>query len=203
MKYFPGLSDEQKEQYAALGKLYPEWNDKINVISRKDIDNLYINHVLHSLSIAKFISFTPGSNILDMGTGGGFPAIPLAIMFPESQFMLVDRIGKKLTVAADVASQIGLNNVTTFHGDIKEVKGQYDFVVSRAVMPMAPLVALTRRLISHKNINAMHNGIIALKGGDLTEELAELKSIKPYVGELNKYFSEAFFDTKRIVYISV
>lgn len=203
LKYFPGISDKQKEQFAALGSLYPEWNDKINVISRKDIDNLYVNHVLHSLAIAKFISFVPHSNILDMGTGGGFPGIPLAIMFPECNFLLVDRIGKKLIVANDVASKIGLNNITTFHGDIKEVKGKFDFVVSRAVMPMAPLVSLTRRLISPTNINAMRNGIIALKGGDLTEELAELKNNKPYVGELNNYFSEAFFDTKKIIYLPV
>lgn len=203
IKYFPLLDSEKKEQFRALGILYPEWNDKINVISRKDIDNLYINHVLHSLSIVKFISFARDSKILDMGAGGGFPSIPLAIMFPDSDFLLVDRVGKKLTVASDIAAKIGLNNVTTFHGDIKEVKGQYDFVVSRAVMLMEPLVALTRRLISGNNRNSMPNGIIALKGGDLHDELKPVQCYKPIVESLNKYFYEAFFDTKKIVYLPI
>ncbi|MCH5215546.1 MAG: 16S rRNA (guanine(527)-N(7))-methyltransferase RsmG [Muribaculaceae bacterium] len=203
LKYFPALSDLQREQFAQLGELYPQWNDKINVVSRKDIDNLYVNHVLHSLSIAKFITFAPGSNILDLGTGGGFPGIPLAILFPDSQFLLVDRIGKKLTVASDIAAKTGVRNVATFHGDIKEVKGEFDFVVSRAVMPAAPLFSLSRRLICRKNINSMRNGLIMLKGGDLTEELGELKRINLFVQDLSLYFTEPFFDTKKIVYIPV
>ena len=163
-KYFKHLSDVQKEQYTALGRLYPEWNEKINVISRKDIGNLYVNHILHSLAIAYFIDFKSGTSIMDLGTGGGFPGIPLAILYPEVRFHLVDRIGKKIKVAEDISRQIGLTNVTFQPGDVKEVKGKFDFVVSRAVMDLNEMVPLVKRLISRENINSVPNGLICLKG---------------------------------------
>lgn len=200
LKYFPSISEKQKEQYTLLGELYPEWNSKINVISRKDIDNLYVNHILHSLAIAKFNDFKAGSTILDMGTGGGFPGVPLAIMFPEVKFHLVDRIGKKLKVVDDIVARIGLDNVTTQHGDIKEVKGSFDFIVSRAVMDINELVPLVRRLVKKQCINAIPNGLICLKGGNLESELHKMKS-QTMVENLSSYFNEEFFATKKVVYI--
>lgn len=200
LKYFPSISNKQKEQYTLLGELYPEWNSKINVISRKDIDNLYVNHILHSLAIAKFNDFKAGSTILDMGTGGGFPGVPLAIMFPEVKFHLVDRIGKKLKVVDDIVARIGLDNVTTQHGDIKEVKGSFDFIVSRAVMDINELVPLVRRLVKKQCINAIPNGLICLKGGNLESELHKMKS-QAMVENLSSYFNEEFFATKKVVYI--
>ncbi len=199
-RYFTQLSPQQCEQFMTLERLYPEWNEKINVISRRDIGNLEVNHILHSLAIAKFVQFVSGTHVLDLGTGGGFPAIPLAVLFPDTQFHLVDRIGKKLRVAQDVAHQAGLSNVTIQHGDIREVKGAFDFVVSRAVMPLPDIVPLVRRLITKEQHNAVPNGLICLKGGDLHAE------IRPYakqvlVEDVSTYFTEPFFETKRLVYL--
>lgn len=201
-KYFSGLTDIQVKQFEQLGELYPEWNEKINVISRKDIDNLYVNHILHSLGIAKFTDFKPGSKVLDMGTGGGFPGIPLAIMFPDVHFHLVDRIGKKIRVAQDIADRIGLKNVVTQHGDVKEVKGTFDFVVSRAVMNLDELVTAVRRSVSKTCINALPNGLICLKGGDLQAETRKYKKTA-MVADLSDYFDEPFFDTKKVVYVQL
>lgn len=201
-KYFKRLSDIQIGQFEQLGVLYPEWNEKINVISRKDIDNLYVNHILHSLGIAKFTDFKDGSRVLDMGTGGGLPGIPLAIMFPEVKFHLVDRIGKKIKVAQDIADRIGLTNVTTQHGDVKEVKGTFDFVVSRAVMNLDELVSAVRRSVSKNCINALPNGLICLKGGDLQAEVKKYKKTA-MIAELSDYFDEPFFDTKKVVYVQL
>lgn len=199
IKYFPRLSDLQKEQLETMMRLYPEWNAKINVISRKDIENLEINHILHSLAIAKFIRFTPGSRILDLGTGGGFPGMPLAVLFPEVSFHLVDRTGKKLKVAQEVAEACGLKNVTFQHGDVAECKDKFDFVVSRAVMPQGDLLKICRKNILPENKNALPNGLIALKGGDLQEELRPIKN-KSEVVEISNYFDEDFFKGKKIVY---
>lgn len=201
-KYFKELSENQINQFEQLGELYPEWNEKINVISRKDIDNLYVNHILHSLGIAKFTDFKSGSKVLDMGTGGGLPGIPLAIMFPDVQFHLVDRIGKKIKVAQDIADRIDLKNVTTQHGDVKEVKGTFDFVVSRAVMELDDLVAVVRRSVSKKCINALPNGLICLKGGDLQNEMKKYKKMA-MIADLNDYFAEPFFETKKVVYVQL
>ncbi len=201
-KYFKELSENQINQFEQLGELYPEWNEKINVISRKDIDNLYVNHILHSLGIAKFTDFKSGSKVLDMGTGGGLPGIPLAIMFPDVQFHLVDRIGKKIKVAQDIADRIGLKNVTTQHGDVKEVKGAFDFVVSRAVMELDDLIAVVRRSVSKKCINALPNGLICLKGGDLQNEVKKYRKMA-MIADLNDYFAEPFFETKKVVYVQL
>ena len=201
-KYFSGLSELQISQFEQLGALYPEWNEKINVISRKDIENLYVNHILHSLGIAKFIDFKNGSKVLDMGTGGGFPGIPLAILFPEVKFHLVDRIGKKIKVAQDIADKIGLKNVTTQHGDVKEVKGTFDFVVSRAVMNLDDLVNVVRRSVSRTCINAYPNGLVCLKGGDLQAEVKKYKNFS-MISDLSDYFAEPFFETKKVVYVQL
>ena len=201
-KYFPHLTAQQIEQFKALGQLYPEWNEKINVISRKDIDNLYTNHILHSLSIAKFTDFKPGSTILDMGTGGGFPGIPLAIMFPECKFHLVDRTGKKIKVASDIASQIGLTNVTFQHGDVAEVKEKFDFVMSRAVMQLDSLIPLIRKNIKKECINSIPNGLICLKGGELEGEIGKVK-MPSITANISDYFTEDFFKTKKVVYIQI
>ena len=199
-RYFPGLTDVQKEQFAKLGELYPEWNDKINVISRKDIENLYVNHILHSLAIGKFLQPVDGTTVLDMGTGGGFPGIPLAILFPECNFHLIDRIGKKIKVAQSIADSIGLKNVTFQHGDIGECRNKYDFVVSRAVMRLDELVPLIRKNISKTQRNGIPNGLICLKGGDLNDEIRKTPG-NPYVEDLSGIFSEDFFATKKLIFV--
>ena len=201
-KYFKELSPAQQDQFAALFDVYKEWNDKINVISRKDFDTLYERHVLHSLAIVKFLPFQNGSKILDIGTGGGFPGIPLAIMFPECQFHLVDSIGKKIKVVQEVAAALGLKNVKATHGRAEEVKDKYDFVVSRAVAELELLVKWSQGKISKKQINAIPNGLICLKGGDLSEELKAVNQYKELYS-LNDYFTEDFFETKKLVYVSL
>ncbi|MBR3451766.1 MAG: 16S rRNA (guanine(527)-N(7))-methyltransferase RsmG [Muribaculaceae bacterium] len=200
LKYFPELDERQREQMASLESLYPEWNEKINVISRKDIANLEINHLLHSLGLVKFVKFTPGTRVMDLGTGGGLPAIPLAVYYPEVTFHLVDRIGKKLRVAQDIAQRIGLTNVTFQHGDVKEVKGKFDFVVSRAVMELGELVPLVKRLIAPDDHNAIPNGLICLKGGDLNSEVSKFRN-QVLIDELSSYFKEDFFKTKKVLYL--
>ncbi len=198
-KYFPDLSEKQRRQFEVLMKLYPEWNSKINVISRKDINNLEVHHILHSLAIAKFLKISPGSAVLDLGTGGGFPGIPLAIIFPEVKFHLVDRIGKKLKVAEEIAKAAELENVTFQHGDIGECKEKFDFVISRAVMPQPELIKVVRKNISSNQRNGMPNGLIALKGGELHDEIESVASRTETV-ELSNYFDEPFFITKKLVY---
>ena len=201
-QYFKDINDEQRAQFRALGPLYQEWNAKINVISRKDIDNLYMHHVLHSLGIAKVVNFRQGSNILDIGTGGGFPGIPLAILFPNCKFKLIDSIGKKTRVAAAVANAIGLKNVVVEHRNVVEEKNKYDFVVSRAVMNAADLVKLIRKNVSKEQRNALPNGLICLKGGDMTEEVAPFKNHSE-IWDLKSYFDDEFFDTKKVMYIQL
>ena len=202
LKYFPDLTEEQKRQFAALYDLYLDWNSKINVISRKDIENLYEHHVLHSLGIAKVIRFRPGTQIMDLGTGGGFPGIPLAILFPEVQFHLVDSIGKKVRVASEIANSIGLKNVTFRHARAEEEKGKFDFVVSRAVMRLDELLPLIKKNVSRTSRNAYPNGLICLKGGDLSSELHGIKN--PVIEEpLNRYFDEPFFETKKLIYVQI
>ena len=193
------LTDRQAEQFAQLDALYRDWNSKINVISRKDIDNLYEHHVLHSLAIAKLLPFQPNSTILDVGTGGGFPGIPLAILFPECQFMLIDSIGKKIKVASEVASALGLTNVVCKQERAEEEKQKFDFVVSRAVMPLPDLVKLIRKNISPKQRNAVPNGLVVLKGGDLQEEIKPFKEAE--VTPCSNYFRGEWFDTKQIIYL--
>ena len=200
LKYFPYLTEKQKNQYNALYELYVDWNSKINVISRKDIDNLYERHVLHSLGIAEFIKFKPNSAILDVGTGGGFPGIPLAILFPEVQFTLIDSIGKKIKVGTEVANAIGLKNITLKHLRIQDEKGKFDFVVSRAVMPLDELVKLVKKNISPKQHNALPNGLICLKGGELQHEILPFKNIAETC-ELGEIFEGEFFKTKKVVYL--
>ena len=201
-QYFQELTDVQREQFAQLDALYREWNAKINVISRKDIDNLYSHHVLHSLGIAKVINFRPRTKIMDIGTGGGFPGIPLAILFPECQFKLIDSIGKKIKVATAVAQAIGLKNVQIEHRNVMEEKAKYDFVVSRAVMNASDLVKLVRKNISREQRNALPNGLICLKGGDVTEEMAPFANCSE-VWNLSQYFDDAFFETKKVTYIQL
>ena len=201
LKYFPDLTEEQKRQFAALYDLYTDWNSKINVISRKDIENLYEHHVLHSLGIAKVIRFKPGTKVMDLGTGGGFPGIPLAILFPEVQFHLVDSIGKKVRVATEIAGSIGLKNVTTRHARAEEEKQLFDFVVSRAVMPLTDLLQIIRKNISPKQQNALPNGLICLKGGELERETMPVKN-KTTMWNLKEFFGEEFFETKKVVYVA-
>lgn len=201
-KYFPNLTEEQRKQFAALYDLYIDWNAKINVISRKDIDNLYEHHVLHSLGIAKVIQFRAGSNIMDLGTGGGFPGIPLAILFPEVKFHLVDSIGKKVRVATEVATAIGLTNVTFRHARAEEEKQLFDFVVSRAVMPLSDLIKIIRKNISPKQQNILPNGLVCLKGGELEHEAMPFKH-KTLMHNLNDDFEEEFFQTKKVVYVTI
>ncbi|MCF8303333.1 MAG: 16S rRNA (guanine(527)-N(7))-methyltransferase RsmG [Bacteroidales bacterium] len=200
-KYFPGLDAGKYEQFARLDELYRYWNERINVVSRKDIDNLYLHHVLHSLAIAKFFGFIKGTKLLDAGTGGGFPGIPLAIMFPECQFHLVDSIAKKLKVVDAVARDIGLENVSTSHSRMEKLKGRYDFVLGRAITELPKFIAFTRKLIKKQGENDLKNGIIYLKGGEVEKEIpAGITAYKIY--ELSSIFDEAFFDTKNLVYIS-
>ena len=194
------LTDRQAEQFAQLDALYRDWNSKINVISRKDIDNLYEHHVLHSLAIAKWIPFQPETTILDVGTGGGFPGIPLAIMFPQCQFVLVDSIGKKIKVASEVAKALGLTNVVCKQERVEEEKEKFDFVVSRAVMPLPDLVKLVRKNISNKHRNAIPNGLIVLKGGDLQAEVAPyIKTAE--IAPCSKWFKGEWFETKQLIYL--
>lgn len=202
LKYFPVLTEKQKEQFAAIYDLYLDWNSKINVISRKDIENLYEHHVLHSLGIAKVICFKPGTQIMDLGTGGGFPGIPLAILFPEVEFHLVDSIGKKVRVATEIANSIGLENVTSRHARAEEEKRIFDFVVSRAVMPLSNLLKIIRKNISAKQQNALPNGLICLKGGELEQEAMPFKN-KTTMWDLKDIFEEDFFSTKKVVHVAV
>ena len=202
LHYFPTLTEKQKEQFAALDALYRDWNAKINVISRKDIDNLYPHHVLHSLGIAKVISFRPGTHVMDIGTGGGFPGIPLAILFPEVQFHLLDSIGKKIKVAQAVADALQLSNVRTSHKNVIEEKEKYDFVVSRAVMQMGDLVRLVRKNVHHEQRNSLPNGLICLKGGDIQQEMRPFKHCCD-VWPLHTYFEEEFFETKKVAYVTL
>ena len=201
-KYFPSLSGKQIAQFEALYDLYYDWNNKINVISRKDIENLYLHHVLHSLAIAKVINFRAGTTIMDMGCGGGFPGIPLAIMFPEVEFHLVDSIGKKVRVASEIANAIGLTNVRTSHGRAADIKDKYNFVVSRAVMQLPELVKICRKNISKEQMNSMPNGIICLKGGDMTAETQPFKNCVEITG-LESFFEEEFFKDKKVVYVPI
>lgn len=220
--YFPTLTDAQREQFAALDALYHDWNAKINVISRKDIDHLYEHHVLHSLAIAEIIQFRPGTRVMDLGTGGGFPGIPLAIMFPEVQFHLVDSIGKKIRVCNEVIQALGLTNVTTQHARVEEVRyvksakklkkdeapaategllpARFHFIVSRAVMPLADLVRIARPHIAQQQLNALPNGLIALKGGELEHEANAVRGTK-LITPLSDFFSEEYFTTKKVVYV--
>ncbi len=202
LKYFPNISEEQKKQFAALYDLYVDWNSKINVISRKDIENLYLHHVLHSLAIAKLIQFTDGTKIMDVGTGGGFPGVPLAILFPKCEFLLVDSIGKKIKVATEVSEAIGLKNIQFRHCRAEEEKGKFDFVVSRAVMPLPDLVKIVKKNISKDQHNALPNGVICLKGGNLDSELTPFKK-NAEADDLSMYFEEEFFRTKKIVYVLI
>lgn len=202
LKYFPNITDRQKEQFAALYDLYVDWNSKINVISRKDIENLYTHHVLHSLAIAKLIQFTDGTKILDVGTGGGFPGVPLAILFPRCNFLLVDSIGKKVRVATEVSDAVGLKNIDFRHCRVEDVKEKFDFVVSRAVMPLPDLVKISRKNVSAEQHNALPNGIICLKGGNLEGEMKPFKKLAE-ADDLSMFFEEEFFKTKKIVYVMI
>lgn len=202
LKYFPTLTPRQIEQFEALGTLYPEWNEKINVISRKDIGNLYTHHILHSLAIARFITPVDRTRFIDLGTGGGFPGIPLAILWPGCSFHLIDRIGKKIRVATEIASAIGLENVTLQHGDSGECHEKFDFVVSRAVMQLDELVRISARLVGKPSRNRIPNGLICLKGGDLGAELGRVK--RPLLEvPLADYFSDPYFEGKDIVYVEL
>ncbi len=199
LKYFPNLTDEQLHQFEALESLYLDWNAKINVVSRKDIDELYLRHVLHSLGIAKVIQFSDNSSILDVGTGGGFPGIPLAILFPNCQFHLVDSINKKLKVVNAVADAIGLTNVKTTHSRVEAIDETFDFIVSRAVTAMPEFTKWVKGKVAKKQKNDLKNGILYLKGGDLTEELKQYTTVKAYL--LSDYFEEDFFQTKKVIYL--
>ncbi|MAN58429.1 MAG: 16S rRNA (guanine(527)-N(7))-methyltransferase RsmG [Flavobacteriaceae bacterium] len=198
-RYFPELSENQRQQFAQLEALYKDWNLKINVVSRKDIDELYLRHVLHSLGIAKAQPFLPGARILDVGTGGGFPGIPLAIMFPDSKFHLVDSIGKKIKVVEEVAEGLGLQNVKITNARVETVSGQYDFIVSRAVAQMETFVHWVRGRVAKKSNHELKNGILYLKGGDLTSELEQFPKASIYM--LSNYFEEEFFETKSVVHL--
>jgi 16S rRNA (guanine527-N7)-methyltransferase len=201
-RYFPELTETQKSQFTKLSALYSDWNEKINVISRKDIENLYTNHVLHSLGIAKVMLFKPGASVLDVGTGGGFPGIPLAILFPETNFHLVDSIGKKITVVNAVAEGLGLRNVKGEQIRAEQSKNNYDFIVSRAVTRLKEFYGWVHQKVKDKSIHDLDNGILYLKGGDLEEELKELR--KPYsLYNLSDYFNEEFFETKKVVYVPI
>lgn len=202
IKYFDGLTLEQQRQFKALGNLYEDWNAKINVISRKDADNLYEHHVLHSLGIAKVINFKPGTMVMDLGSGGGFPGIPLAIFFPEVMFHLIDSIGKKIRVATEISQSIGLKNVSFAHERAEEEKAKFDYVVSRAVMPLGDLVKLAKKNIKKQQQNALPNGIICLKGGELEQEISHLKS-RSLTWDLSDFFDETYFETKKVVFTAI
>jgi len=200
-KNFPDLTEAQLSQYSQLEGLYKDWNSKINVISRKDIDALYIKHVLHSLGIAKVQPFLPSAKVLDVGTGGGFPGIPLAIMFPETEFVLVDSIGKKINVVEEVVQALGLQNVRAIHGRAEKVKGEFDFIVSRAVTQMDDFMKWVRKKVRRKSRHQLKNGILYLKGGDLKEELKNFPSAKLF--DLTDYFDDTFFETKKVVHLPI
>ena len=202
LKYFPDLSEEQQRQFEALDDLYRDWNAKINVISRKDIDSLYIHHVLHSLAIAKVVRFRPGTEILDFGTGGGFPGIPLAILFPDCRFKLIDGTGKKIRVAQEVSQTIGLRNCQPEHLRGEDEKGRYDFVISRAVMPLPDLVKIVRKNISKTQRNALPNGVICLKGGDLQAETRSFHNIIELT-DISQFFHEEWFKEKHVIYLPI
>lgn len=202
LKYFTHLTQKQIQQLQMLDGLYHEWNAKINVISRKDIDSLYLHHVLHSLSIAKFIHFRPGTNVLDMGTGGGFPGIPLAILFPEANFKMIDRTAKKIRVANEVASAIGLQNVSIVQQSGEEEHGKFDFVVSRSVMSLPDLMRIVKKNIAKDQHNSMPNGVIVLKGGDIQQEIRPFKHLAE-VDDLSQWFSEEWFKEKHLIYVPV
>ena len=199
LKYFPEITDEQKQQFEKLEQLYTEWNEKINVISRKDMDGLYEKHILHSLGVAKVMPFADGTKVLDIGTGGGFPGIPLAILFPEVSFTLIDSIGKKIKVVEAVSEGLGLKNVTAVHGRAEKLKEKFHFVVSRAVTQMPEFLRWLKGKFEKEQFNEKHNGVLYLKGGDLAEELAGLRC---EIFQLKNYFEEEFFDTKKVVYLS-
>ena len=198
-QYFEKLDDTQRNHFKALEELYQDWNSKINVVSRKDIDELYLRHVLHSLGIAKIQTFNEGAEILDVGTGGGFPGIPLAILFPETQFTLVDAIGKKIRVVQEVIDGLGLENVKAVHSRVEDLEGQYDFIVSRAVAAMPTFVHWTKGKIKKNSTHERRNGILYLKGGDLTEELKGYTTAQTF--DLNEFFTDDFFETKKVVYL--
>lgn len=199
LKYFPDITEEQQQQFAQLESLYKDWNTKINVISRKDIDELYIRHVLHALGIAKVQAFKPGSHVMDVGTGGGFPGIPLAILFPETEFYLIDAIGKKIKVVEAVAEAAGLKNVTAVHGRAEKVQQEFDFIVSRAVTNMPDFVKWVKDKVKKESVHELKNGILYLKGGDLSEELGIYATVQLY--DLPDFFEEDFFETKKVVYL--
>lgn len=202
LKYFPDLSPEQTKQFAQLEELYTFWNAQINVISRKDTENFYIHHALHSLGIAKVCSFVPGSSILDIGTGGGFPGIPLAILFPETTFVLVDSIGKKIKVVKEIANAIGLKNVEAHHCRAEEIKGEFDFIVSRAVTQMPIFLKWVQGKVKKKSAHDLVNGILYLKGGDLSEEMKPVKHLhREFL--LSDIFDESFFETKKVIYVKL
>lgn len=200
LKYFPGLSDYQKDRFSRLYDIYKVWNNRINVISRKDMDNFYLHHVLHSLSVAKVVSFLSGTTVIDVGTGGGFPGIPLAIMFPDAQFTLLDSIARKIKVVSEIIAELELKNVKPMRNRVEELTGKYDFITGRAVSEFGKFVKLTQKIISAKSANTLGNGILYLKGGDLSQELS-LFSNRVRIWEIKNFFSEPYFETKKIIYL--
>ncbi len=200
LKYFPNLTERQRQQFAALLPLYEEWNAQINVISRKDMEHFYEHHVLHSLAIAKAMSFAPMTEVLDVGTGGGFPGVPLAILFPDARFTLIDSIGKKIKVVSDVISRLDLSNTKAMQIRAEELDGEYDFVVSRAVTTLGEFVPWVKNIISKSQYNTLHNGILYLKGGDLKNELFPFRH-KVQTWDISQWFSEEFFETKKVIYL--